>query len=241
MSGAIRLFRLLSLISGLVLTLALAGPALAQSCRVPERLPPARAEPVSPGTVRQVPITDYLLAISWSPQYCRSRGGAADPLQCGSGTRFGFVLHGLWPEGPGRTWPQYCRPAGPVPAAVVRASFCATPSVRLQQHEWQKHGSCMASSPERYFKASTGLFNALRWPDMERLSRVRPDAAGLSAAIAEANPGLTPAGIRILLGRGGWLEEVRICLDRDFRPARCPRDTPGARPRERVRIWRLER
>jgi ribonuclease T2 len=212
--------------------------AYAQSCRVPDRLPAAQPERVSPRDVRPGPITDYLLAVSWSPQYCRARGARADPLQCGRDAEFGFVLHGLWPEGEGRSWPQYCRPVEPLPASVVRSAFCATPSVSLQQHEWAKHGSCMTESPAAYFKASTALFNAVKWPDMDALSRARPDVAGLSAAIAGANRGMRADMIRIILSRGGWLEQVRICLNKSYRPARCPRDTPGARSRDRVKIWR---
>lgn len=219
----------------------LAAPhaAYAQSCRVPENLPTAQPERISPREVRPGPITDYLLAVSWSPQYCRTRRAQADALQCGRGTSFGFVLHGLWPEGEGRTWPQYCRPVEPLPANVVRGAFCATPSVTLQQHEWAKHGSCMTESPAAYFKASTALFNAVKWPDMDALSRARPDVAGLSAAIAGANRGMRADMIRIILSRGGWLEQVRICLNKAYRPSRCPRDTPGARSRDRVKIWRL--
>jgi ribonuclease T2 len=212
--------------------------AFAQSCRVPDRLPAAQTERVSPRDIRPMQITDYQLAVRWSPQYCRSRGARADVLQCGPGTGFDFVLHGLWPEGEGRAWPQYCRPVQPLPAAVVRSAFCATPSVALQQHEWAKHGSCITENPAAYFKASTALYNALRWPDMGALSRARPDVAGLSAAIAGVNRGMRADMVRIVLSRGGWLEEVRICLNKAYRPAPCPRDAPGARSRDRVKIWR---
>lgn len=232
--SAILSYRVFAVLALLVVPQA----AFSQSCRVPDRLPAAQPERVSPRDVRPGPITDYLLAVSWSPQYCRARGARADALQCGRGAGFGFVLHGLWPEGEGRTWPQYCRPVEPLPANVVRSAFCATPSVSLQQHEWAKHGSCMTESPAAYFKASTALFNAVKWPDMDALSRARPDVAGLSAAIAGANRGLRADMIRIILSRGGWLEQVRICLNKAYRPARCPRDTPGARSRDRVKIWR---
>jgi ribonuclease T2 len=216
----------------------IAQPAWAQNqCRVPKRLPLAQSMRISLDQVRVIPVTDYSLALSWSPQYCRTRG-AQDGLQCGAGTDFGFVLHGLWPEGEGRSWPQYCKPVGPVPADVSRRAFCATPSVELQQHEWAKHGSCMTDSPAAYFKAGTALFNALKWPNMDRLSRARTNVSELTSAFVAANRGLRQDMIRVALSNGGWLEELRVCLDADFRPARCPRDAPGARERGQVKIWR---
>ena len=39
----------------------------------------------------------YVLALSWSPEYCES-SDAPDPQQCSLGRRLGFVLHGLWPQ-----------------------------------------------------------------------------------------------------------------------------------------------
>lgn len=219
-----------------------ATPSLAfaqNQCAIPDRLPAAQPERVDPRAVRDIPTTDYVLAVSWSPQYCR-RGGA-DRLQCGRGSQFGFILHGLWPEGAGREWPQYCRPVGAVPPEVIRRTFCATPSVDLQQNEWQKHGSCVTGDPAAYFRAATALFGGLRFPEMNRLSRQTLDVAEFTRAFAAVNRGMRPDMVRVQLSNGGWLEEVRVCLGRDFRPMTCPSDTPGARARQSVRIWRRER
>ncbi len=219
----------------------ISAPSLAAAqnqCVIPERLPAAVTERVDARDVRNIPTTDYTLALSWSPQYCR---GSNDRLQCGRGARFGFILHGLWPEGAGRDWPQYCKPVGTVPPEVARASFCATPSVDLQQHEWQKHGSCVTASPAAYFKAATVLFAGLRFPDMERLSRKRLDVMAFTAAFAAANRGMRSDMVRVKLNNGNWLEEVRVCLNRRFRPMTCPADAPGARSRQIARIWRRER
>ena len=37
----------------------------------------------------------YLLSLSWSPAYCLSDPGAAE---CNGPRRFGFIVHGLWPQ-----------------------------------------------------------------------------------------------------------------------------------------------
>jgi ribonuclease T2 len=38
----------------------------------------------------------YVLALSWSPQYCATATNNADRSQCS--VPHGFVVHGLWPQ-----------------------------------------------------------------------------------------------------------------------------------------------
>ena len=231
---------MMSLRCFLLATLALAPtPALAQAaCAIPADLPAPRPERPD-GPRRTGPIGGYMLALSWSPEFCRAAGGRPDSrVQCASGNRFGFVLHGLWPEFAGPRWPQWCRPVGLVPPAVVRANICATPSPQLIQHEWAKHGSCMSDSPLRYFRAATRLYRAVRYPDMPMLAFQPLTVGHFAQAFATANPGLDPSAIRVQASRTGWLQEVRICLGRDLRPRRCPTHARGARPNAPLRIWR---
>ena len=207
--------------------------AQAQSCQVPAELP--RPRPVLPRAdeVRaNVAVTGYTLALSWSPQYCRGRN---DDTQCsGRVGRFGFILHGLWPEGSGRQWPQYCRPAQLLPPAVVRDNLCVTPSAQLMQHEWAKHGTCMTGEADAYFRSARALYQQLTWPDMARLARSgRTHAGALVTAFTRSNPGLKPEMVRVRTGRGGWLTEVWICLDRRLAWTRCPAGkggVPGTAP-----------
>jgi ribonuclease T2 len=227
-----------------IVLLVIAAPLSAQalSCSVPAQI--ERPRPDTPDTRvgrRVLPTASYTLALSWSPQYCRDRG--PDSFQCGAGSRFGFVLHGLWPDGPGRDWPQYCQSVELLPEATIRANLCATPSAQLQQHEWAKHGSCMGVTAEDYFRRSTGLFGRLRFPDMDTLSRRGGLTAGaLAAALAGANPGLNAGAVRVTTTRGGWLDEVWLCLDTGFRYRRCARNQDGGvATSARVRIWRDER
>jgi len=118
-----------------------------------------------------------------------------------------------------------------------------TPSVRLLQHEWAKHGTCMARRPETYFGAARLLFNALEFPDMDRLSREGEREGTLTAGrLAEEfalhNDGLPESAIRIQTNRRGWLEEVRICLDRKFKPKACAPSNWSASAKAEIKIWR---
>lgn len=218
--------------------------AQAYSCPVPSdalEIRPDGPDAQQPRRLRT--IGSYTLAISWSPNYCRTAGERpGSRLQCRDG-RFGWTLHGLWPDGTGAEWPQYCRPARLLPQPVVRSGLCATPSAQLMQHEWAKHGTCMAGeTPASYFRRSNALYRGLRYPDMGALSRREGLTAGaLAAAMARANPGLAADMMRVTADRQGWLDEIWLCLDKAFRYRRCPAHQGGLAPTASVRIWRGER
>ena len=231
----------------LALAVAALSPATAWSqayqCSVPARVPAAR--PVLPNApVHRTAITGYTLALSWSPEFCRGRErNPRDRLQCsgpnaGGAGRFGFVVHGLWPEGSGRS-PQWCRTVPAPSPAVIRGQLCRTPAVQLLAHEWAKHGSCMARDAAGYFRVGNILADSLRYPAMETLSRDRALTAGkLREAFAAANPGRAAASFGLLVNERGWLREVRVCLDRRFRPARCAGRQAGPRDAAVLKIWR---
>lgn len=225
-----------------LLVCSAAVQAQSPSCRPPatfERPRPDRASADQPQ--RLLPIGGYTLALTWSPQFCRGRRDDAG-FQCGGPTRFGFTLHGLWPDGEGREWPQYCRPTALLPDAVIRASICATPSAQLLQHEWAKHGTCMAGyRPASYFARSTALYAALRFPDMSALSRQPLKAGGLARELARLNPGLPANAVRVTTTRDGWLDELWLCLDRRLRYARCRPGSGGVTPGSDIQVWRGER
>ena len=218
-----------------------AGQAIAApQCSVPRNLAPPRAEgPTDREPKRLVPIGGYTLSLIWMPERCRKGRGKGDWLSCHDAR--GFALHGLWPEGRGRDWPQYCAPAAILPQATLRAHYCVTPSAQLLQHQWAKHGTCMGGgmTPDRYFALSSRLFDTVRAPDMAGLSRRRGlTAAQVGQAFARANPRLRPDMIRLQLNRRGWLEEAWLCLDAAFVPRRCPIGQSGARDTQAVKIWR---
>ncbi|WP_373488652.1 ribonuclease T(2) [Blastomonas sp.] len=229
-------------IAGLMLLAPHAAGAQAYQCRMPERLsplPPVKRPANEPRRV--LPVTGYTLALSWSPEFCKGReDDARQRLQCSRDHgEFGFVLHGLWPEASGPRYPQYCaaQPAR-VPQSVVRSLLCDMPSPRLIEHQWLKHGSCMARDPASYFRVSTTVYRATRIPDMERLSR-RPLTYGmLRRAFAQANPGMQPDTIAIKANARGWLQEVRICLGRNLKPNACPRHVRQPRGDTMIKIWR---
>jgi ribonuclease T2 len=211
----------------LAVTALLSGTACAkkQACEIPADLPRPMLEgrPIDQPR-RLLPVGGYTLALTWSPERCAGRmTSPMDKLRCdGATSRFGFTLHGLWPDGEGGQWPQYCTPTRLVPDAVIRQHLCSIPSPQLIQHEWEKHGTCMAKTPADYFAKSDALFGKLRFPDMAELSGKSITARAFQQAFAEANEGMRANQLRLKVTRDGWLEEVMICLDKRFARTSCP-------------------
>lgn len=222
---------------------ALPGSALAQAyaCRIPRAInvKPVPGKPA--GVSRRVAkVGGYLLALSWSPEFCRTRQESVRHQdQCGGILGdFGFTLHGLWPEARGPAYPQYCAWQIPVPRETVRRTMCVIPSPRLIAQEWAKHGSCMTQKPETYFQIAGVMYSAVRYPDMAALSRRPLTIGAFRTAFAEANPGLESDMISVKTNARGWLNEVRLCLATNFRPRRCPARVPRQRANKLLKIWR---
>ena len=228
-----------------IVALALPGVAGAQSyrCTVPSNLPRPRPDLASASQPQRLrPIGGYTLALTWAPQYCLKNARARSAkFQCQSDNRFGFTLHGLWPDGIGKEWPQYCTTTAVLPPAIVKQNLCATPSVQLLQHEWAKHGTCMGTTPAAYFERSTGLYGKLRYPDMAALSRKPLNAGQLAAAFADVNPGIPANAVRVTANAKGWLNEVWLCLDKSFAYTRCTAGPGGLAANASIKIWRGKR
>ncbi len=224
----------------LAATLAVPGIARAQAyqCRAPQFTAVPAIAPDGPRRV--LPITGYTLALSWSPEFCKTRAGSrAHALQCsGDAGRFGLVVHGLWPES-GQSWPQWCDQGAALTPADLRAHACMMPSGRLIARQWAKHGACMTQRPATYLGVTRVLWQSLQVPDYDALSREQGLTAGaIRAAFAAENPGWPASAIGVKLNARGWLEEIRLCYSARFRPARCLAARWGAKDATPARIWR---
>lgn len=213
--------------------------AQAYQCRAPSVSSVPQISPEN--RPRSVPTTGYTLALSWSPAFCRTRqGSSSHRTQCsGENGRFGFIVHGLWPQG-SRTWPQWCPTRARVTPRLARENMCMMPSTRLIARQWAKHGSCMTKKPETYFGVTTILWDSLRIPDYDRISREDDLTAGrIRQAFADANGRMwQPAHVGVKLNADGWLEELRLCYGPRFRPTRCDGRRYGARDDMGAKIWR---
>ncbi len=92
---------------------------------------------------------------------------------------------------------------------------------------------------EAYFKTTRILFEGLRLPDFDRLSKDPELTAGLiRTRFAAANPGWGPDAVGLSVNERGWLRELRLCYDRRFMPSACDRRRMGPKDSVAVKIWR---
>ncbi|GAK51042.1 ribonuclease, T2 family [Candidatus Moduliflexus flocculans] len=166
----------------------------------------------------------YVLALSWSPTYCDDNG-ANDPQQCGIGKRFGFVLHGLWPQYE-KGYPSECS-STQMPDKVTAEFPGLYPNDKLYRHEWEKHGTCSGLTPKQYLALSKTLKESVNIPKAyrkpEKPLRVTTDE--IAAAFQSSNPTFEHASFAVYCADSGrFLREILVCFDQDGRPISCSND-----------------
>lgn len=167
----------------------------------------------------------YVLALSWSPSWCRAEGDGRDAPQCEAGRRTDFVVHGLWPQYE-RGWPQDCATDARDPSRRESAAMAdVMGSGGLAWYQWQKHGRCTGLSGSDYYAATREAGEAVTIPPVfDGLFRdLRLPVAAIEDAFIDVNPALSRDGITVTC-EDGALEEVHICLTRDLRPRDCAPD-----------------
>lgn len=167
----------------------------------------------------------YVLALSWSPTWCRAEGDDRDAPQCETGRRSDFVVHGLWPQYE-RGWPEQCQSAARDPTRRESAGMeDLMGSAGLAWYQWQKHGRCSGLSGTGYYEAVRAAAEAVTIPPVfDGLFRdLRVPVAVIEDAFIDVNPELSRDGITVTCD-GGRLREVRICLTRDLRSRDCAPD-----------------
>lgn len=201
--------------------------AAALACAIPTDLTPAPALPQEESRI--VPVEHFVLAYYWWPQECRRADSAASP-GCHAG--FGLRVHGLWPDGPGTTYPQFCRAPTPLAAAEVRRNWCLTPSVTLLQHEWAKHGTCDWPDAAHYFADMRRVAARIALPDLDRVAT----AGAVRDAMVASNPRLPRDAVFVGTDSNQWLTEIRVCLNLAKRPRGCESGV-GAPDSILIRVW----
>ena len=174
----------------------------------------------------------YVLALSWSPSFCEAsaeRGQNKRPNpQCG-GRPFAFVVHGLWPQYE-RGFPSFCeKPAPRIDQALIDRALDMMPSPGLVIHEWRRHGTCSGMPAAEYFdnmrKARAKVTVPAAYRDLDQPMMVAP--AEVADAFLKANRGLSHDSFAVMCD-SKRLNEVRICLNKDFSFRDCPEVTRRA-------------
>ncbi len=164
----------------------------------------------------------YLLALTWSPNWCTLEGDARGSPECDGSRDLGWTLHGLWPEYEDG-WPENCLSPWPAPSRRMTGAMSdLMGSGGLAWYQWRKHGACSGLPPGEYFDLAREAYASIvRPPLLDALEReVRLPAALIEEAFLRDNPQLSANGVTVTC-RSGMIQEVRICLTKDLDPRPC--------------------
>jgi ribonuclease T2 len=178
----------------------------------------------------------YVLSLSWSPSFCEESGerGQDQGQQCGP-RRYGFVVHGLWPQYEAG-FPEFCQvPAPRLDRSIVSSMLDLMPAPRLIFHEWDRHGTCSGLTPHAYFDTIRKARAVVRIPqsymEVARPLTVTPDE--VADAFVNANPGLSRAAVAVGCN-SRRLGEIRVCLSKELGFRDCPEVVRRACRREQI-------
>ncbi|MFY0621644.1 MAG: ribonuclease T2 [Pelagimonas sp.] len=165
----------------------------------------------------------YVMALSWSPNWCRIEGDAKKSPQCEED--HGWILHGLWPQFH-RGWPSYCNTPERQPSRTMTGEMADIMGTSgLAWHQWKKHGTCSGLSARDYFDLSREAYGRVtRPPVFRKLDKsVTLPASVVEDAFLKANPELDKDMLTITC-RDGFINEARVCLSKDLEPVPCGSD-----------------
>jgi ribonuclease T2 len=167
----------------------------------------------------------YVMALSWSPNWCEIEGDSKGSDQCDPRHDHGWILHGLWPQYH-RGFPAYCRTSERPPSRGQTNGMAEIMGTGgLAWHQWTKHGVCTGLNAADYYALSREAYASVTRPEIFRklTKDVKLPASVVEDAWLKANPELEKDGITITC-KQGHIQEARICLSRDLKPVLCGQD-----------------
>lgn len=159
----------------------------------------------------------YVLALSWSPEYCKMH--KQQGMQCKKQPQqaYRFVLHGLWPS-----IDKTCTQER-LSDAVINSTLPFIPSKRLIEHEWEKHGRCSGYNPKQFFDLSIQAYEKIKIPSYfndVNTSTIKK-VGDIKELILQKNPNLKCDSIRVV-NVNKEFSELRVCLDKSLQSINCP-------------------
>jgi ribonuclease T2 len=157
----------------------------------------------------------YLLDMPWGPEFC----SIADVSpQCKP--QRSFVVHGLWPQNNDGSYPVFCaQEPGPL---NPQENLDITPDLHLLAHEWDKHGTCSARGPQRFFQMERETFTSVDIPvafeHIDHETTMSP--VQILDLFYKANPQL-PDGSLIVSCREDHFTAVEACFTKGLKPMSC--------------------
>ena len=192
--------------------------------------------PAQAGGERSGAFDYYVMALSWSPDWCALTGDGRHDPQCAAGRGLTFILHGLWPQNDAGGYPSDCHASFADPSRSDTAAMAdIMSSSGLAFHEWQRHGRCSGLSSDDYFAAMRRAYASITIPPL--FARVTSDLQVppnvVEDAFLESNPTLDAGAVTVTCDQN-LIQEVRICLTKDLSPRPCAADAARKCPLSRA-------
>ncbi len=168
----------------------------------------------------------YVLALSWSANWCAQEGDDRNDPQCDAGRGVTWNVHGLWPQYEDG-YPSYCRTTERDPSRGQTADVADVfGGAGTAFYQWKKHGRCAGLPATDYYDIARKAVGGITLPPVFQGLRkdVKLPASVVEDAFLEANPTMTRDQITITCS-DGMIQEARICLTKDLDLRRCGDDT----------------
>ena len=165
----------------------------------------------------------YLLALSWSPEFCTTPAAHKPSKSEQCDKPLGFVVHGLWPQFDNGQWPHDCNPKAEknVPDDIAAIVLNAEPPMppgdpTLLSHEWIKHGTCSGLDQKGYFTEIKDAAERVKIPaDLKQPTT--PVEMGFDTIVrkfSELNPGLHAEMMDSNADAQGNVTEIHVCFSK---------------------------
>lgn len=178
--------------------------------------PTSVTQPTSRVYIKKNKPDYYVLALSWSPEYCKTH---KQGMQCNRQPQqaYRFVLHGLWPS-----LDKTCTQEK-LSETVIDATLPFIPSKKLIKHEWKKHGRCSGYNPKQFFDLSIQAYEKIKIPNFFNHVEVNTTKKvnDIKESFIKENPKLKYDAIRVVNIKKEF-SELRVCLDKSFQAINCP-------------------
>ena len=170
----------------------------------------------------------YLLALSWSPEFCASPAGHKPEKKSQCDQHFGFVIHGLWPQLRKGGYPESCAPSTPVDPESVKVAMSGDLRIppgdaAFVQHEWDKHGTCTGLSQADYFKKEADAAGEIVIPDdlKNPTAPLSISSDQVKTLFTNSNPEIQAKDLEVIVDGQGQYSEIHICLSKTLEYTSC--------------------
>jgi len=182
--------------------------------------------PTTPTLNKKTDFDFYVFASEWTGSVC-STNKCTNAYDAGAATNF-WNIHGLWPSD-GSMNVNYCTDekfdptqiAGQKDLLATYWSGLYSSADSFHGHEWEKHGTCSGMDQATYFSTVVKLAKVFDIYSTLQRNGIIPGGVYDCAEVADIIKEEYGVNIITLNSASGYLTELYLCVDKQFRPRDC--------------------